>query len=141
MPGTRIYADFNGIDRPAVANGCLAVALDTMGSVQDLSNAGLRLTEGLRLTIWDASDEAEDLEADATARYDAAADIWWADLGDGGYRYVPAKNRDADPRFLCLVCRADIASQGTARGAVVTAGKVCPHCGTPMSAAIAPPAA
>ena len=140
MPITRIYADFNGIDRPAVANGCLAVALDTVGSVQDLSNAGLRLTEGLRLTIWDASDEAEDLEADAVARYDAAAGIWWADLGEGGYRYVPAKSRGADTRFLCLICRADIASKSIARSAAVPAGKLCPHCATPISAAIAPPA-
>lgn len=140
MSSAHIYADFNGIDRPAVANGCLAVALDTIGSVQDLSNAGLRLTEGLRLTIWDTSDDAEDLEADAVARHDTAARIWWADLGDEGYRYVPARNREASVRFLCLVCRADIAAGSLARGAAVPAEAHCPHCATPLRAAIASPA-
>ena len=100
MSGARIYADFNGLERPAVAGGHWAVALDTVGTVRDLSNAGIRLTEGLSFTIWDASDEDEDLEADAVARYDSASAIWWADLGEAGYRYVAARDRLTDRRFL-----------------------------------------
>lgn len=140
-PSTRIYADFNGLQHPTVAGGHLAVALDTVGTVQDLSNAGLRLVEGLRFTVWDASDEREDLEGDAVARFDQATGTWWADLGPEGYRYVPAKERYADDRCLCLNCRRDFGAKPRSAAARAEAAPTCPHCGTSRNAAIAPPEA
>jgi len=138
---TRIYADFNGLDRPAVAGGHFAVALDTVGTVRDLSNAGLRLVEGLTFTVWDASDEFEDLEGDAVARFDQRTGTWWADLGPAGYRYVPAKDRRTDYRYLCVNCRRDLGAAQRSAAARAEPVPVCPHCGTSRSAAIAPSAA
>jgi len=130
----RIYADFNGLDSPAVAEGRLAVALDTLGTVHDLSNAQVRLRDGLRLTVWDESDESEDLEADGIARYDAASGKWWADLGAEGYRYIPAGIREPPTPFLCIECRTVVEPFGRP-------GQVCPECGTSVRAVIAPPSA
>ena len=140
MPGFRIYADFNGLDRPAVTDGRWAVALDTVGTVRDLTNAGLRLVEGMAFTVWDASNDTEDLEGDAVARYDPSSGIWWADLGEASYRCVPAHHRGEDRRFLCLQCRRDLDGTEGLLGARAHAEPVCPRCGTPRSASIAPPA-
>lgn len=84
MSGLRIYADYNGIRGPE--GGPLTIPLDTLGSLRDLTNAGIRLRDGTALTVVDASDEEEDLEADAAAHYDATAGVWLAVLGPEGYR-------------------------------------------------------
>lgn len=109
----RTYADFNGLGKPY---GRLAVALDTAGTVRDLSNTGLRLAEGIVLTVYDWSDEDEDLEAEATARYDPDDRLWWAELGPDGDAYVPKRDRAVDSRFLCLGCRYDLAFDPGNRG-------------------------
>jgi hypothetical protein len=137
----RIYADFNGLCRPDRTGGRLAVALDTLGTVRDLTNVGLRLVEGLRLTVYDWSDEEEDLEADATVRYDPEGGLWWAELGPSGYAYVPKRDRTADPRFLCLGCRFNLAFDPGASAGRAPRATACPRCGTAVAAAIAPPAA
>src|SRR3954464_2422500 len=80
----RIYADFNGLCEPNRTDRPSAVALDTLGTLRDLTNAGLRLAEGLQLTVYDWSDQEEDLEAEATARYDPDGGLWWAELGAKG---------------------------------------------------------
>jgi hypothetical protein len=137
----RIYADFNGLCQPSRTKGRLAVALDSLGTLRDLANTGLRLAEGIRLTVYDWSDEEEDLEAEATARYDADGGRWWAELGPDGYAYVPKQDRARDPRFLCLGCRYDLASDPLAWGEQVPKAASCPRCGTDIATAIAPPAA
>ena len=137
----RIYADFNGLRHPNCTGGRLAVALHTLGTLRDLTNAGLRLAEGLRLTVYDWSDEEEDLEAEATARYDADAKLWWAELGPAGYEYVPKQDRTMNPHFLCLGCRHDLASDPAAWGEWAPKATVCLFCGTAVAEAIAPPAA
>lgn len=137
----RIYADFNGLCKPNITEGRPAVALDTLGTLSDLTNAGLRLVEGLRLTIYDWSDEEEDLEAEATARYDSGGGLWWAELGPNGYEYVSKRDRAPDPRFLCLACRYDLASDPTAWSEWEPIVTDCPRCGTALTAAIAAPAA
>src|SRR3954464_9009464 len=65
-----IYADFNGLERIVESPARYSVALDTYGTLRDLSTAGIRLTEGLELLVWDESDESEDLEGEAIARFD-----------------------------------------------------------------------
>jgi len=137
----RIYADFNGLGNPDVTDGRLAVALDTLGTLCDLTNAGIRLAEGLQLTVYDWSDEEEDLEAEATARYDSDGGLWWAELGPNGYQYVPKRDRAPDPRFLCLSCRYDLATDPSAWGEWEPIVPYCPRCGTSLAAAIAAPAA
>jgi hypothetical protein len=135
----RIYADFNGLRRPERTGGRLAVALDTFGTLRDLANAGIRLSEGLELTVYDWSDDEEDLEAQATAHYDPERRVWWADLGARGYEYVPKRGRPIDPRFLCLGCRRDLASDPDTWGDGVPRVTACPRCATAVDAAIDPP--
>src|SRR5690349_13690356 len=89
----RIYADFNGLGRSLRRPDRFVVALDTQGSRDALARAGLELRDGLRLTIWDGSDEAEELEADVVVYYDAERQVWFAEMGEQGYRYVPAVGR------------------------------------------------
>ncbi len=137
----RIYADFNGLRNPSCTEGRLSVALDTLGTLRELTNAGVRLVEGLRLTVYDWSDEEEDLEADATVLYDQDGGLWWAELDQSGYRYVPKRDRTSSTRFLCLGCRYDLASNPVARGEWAPKVNACPSCGTAVAAAIAPPAA
>jgi CheY-like chemotaxis protein len=135
----RIYADFNGLmESPRDATRSM-VPLDTWGSLRDLSNAGIRLREGMRLVIHDASDEVEDLEADVTTFYDPERRWWFAEL-ERALAYVPAHDRSPVTTFLCLGCRADLGSrvQG-AFGAMVQGSGHCPHCGVSTTAAIAPP--
>src|SRR5215208_4554971 len=145
MAALRIYADYNGLGRSE--GGPLVIPLDTFGSLRDLTNAGVRLREGLALVVADWSDEEEDLEAGATSSFDAEAGVWLAVLGPEGYRYVPKGDRTPDHRFLCLGCRRDLGSdpvtgERPAAGVVFVdgpRGQSCPACGTPIAAALAPP--
>ena len=134
-----IYADFNGIGRVADEPSCLGVELDTLGTLTDLTNAGIRLRDGVRLTIWDGSDEAEDLEADTVVVFDEARAVWLATFPEGDLRYVPRKDRQRGSQFLCLGCRSDLAERLAALRTVTGSRGGCPHCGTPIDAAIAPP--
>ena len=137
MAELRIYADYNGIGREA--DGRLSIPLDTLGSLRDLTNAGLRLRDGLALTVTDWSDDEEDLEAEATARYDPAQGVWLAVLAPDGYRYVAKGDRTPERRFLCLGCRRDLASGPTAGEYGFPRVDSCPDCGTPVRAATAAP--
>ncbi len=139
MSEPRIYADFNGIQRSSRDGSRYIIPLDTLGSVRDLANAGIRLHEGFRLTVFDASDDEEDLEGDAIVFYDARARVWIAELDENGYRYVPKKDRSLVKEFLCIRCRAPFPVNNQ-HGAVPTV-KECPACGEVMDAAIAPPVA
>ena len=133
---TRIYADFNGL--VGEAGKSWAVGLDTYGSLQALANAGLSLSEGLPLVIYDWSDEDEDLEADAIARFDATQGIWWADIGSEGYRFVPKGKRDESGVFLCIACRKRLDEHIRKSGLQI--GDVCPFCATRIHEPLMPPA-
>ena len=90
----RIYADFNGIGPSPRRPERLAVPLDVQGTFAALARAGISLREGLELTIWDASDEAEDLEADTVVYREPTSGMWLAECDAQGYRYVPAGLRE-----------------------------------------------
>jgi hypothetical protein len=133
----RIYADFNGIGRSRRDPSRWAIPLDTMGSLKDLSNAGIRLREGVRLTVYSDSAENEDLEGDAVVFFDRESGVWIAELDEKGYRYVVvASERPAEFVFRCLGCREPLPPHPKASWAPV---ERCPRCGTPYTAAIAPP--
>lgn len=133
----RICADFNGLVAGPKHPGRTAVVLDTFGSLRDLSNAGVVLTEGVPLIGVDWSDDEEDLEGHGTAEYDHARRWWVIEFDEVGVRYVPAGDRRAVEQFLCVACRADL----TKRINDLRRGRShpCPHCGTPIDAALAPP--
>ncbi len=67
MSRPTIYADFNNAD----SRGCLR--LNCVGTIQDLSEQGLQLRDGLPLTLHD-----EELEADGEARFSSEERIWVA---------------------------------------------------------------
>lgn len=114
------------------------VPLDTWGSLRDLSNAGVRLTEGTELVIHDASDELEDLEGRAVAYYDPERAWWYAELEDG-FDYVPARDRSPVTTFLCLDCRTDLGVPHADGGVVARRVENCPTCGLSIQTAIAAP--
>jgi hypothetical protein len=62
-----IYADFNNAD----PQGCLR--LNCIGTIQDLSRQGVRLREGLELTLHD-----EGLEAEGEAHFSSEEQVWVA---------------------------------------------------------------
>jgi hypothetical protein len=135
----RIYADFNGLRSSARTPGRRAVALDTFGTLRDLSNAGLRLHEGDPLVVYDWSDENEDLEGHGTTYFDAHMLIWFVELDERGVLYVPAHDRTRDRRFLCLECRADFEANASDAGVVSSRAATCGQCGTPIDEAFTPP--
>jgi hypothetical protein len=51
--------------------------------------------------IHDASDDEEDLEAEAVAYYDPERKWWYAELITS-YVYVPARDRTPATSFLCM---------------------------------------
>jgi hypothetical protein len=131
----RIYADFNGLQR-LDGGKRLVVPLASFGSLCDLANAGIVLTEGLRLTIHDKSDESEDLEADATAHFDDYGKYWVAEIDTRGYRYVPTQNAKRPP-LVCVGCRTSLEDFVHKHG--LNNETKCPECGVFVWSPVLPP--
>ena len=162
MKQLRIYADFNGLRISPRNHERSAVALDTFGSLRDLSNAGIKLKEEMPLAIFDWSDENEDLEGHCKVYYDWQRKFWWAELDEQGVLDVPRDERKPITEFLCLGCRSDLTStdcfppdfsmQGMSPAVIAGEDssehiygkrtlpeKRCPFCEMLIVAAIAPP--
>jgi hypothetical protein len=131
----RIYADYNGLYRDEL--GRYVVPLDTMGSLRELSNAGIILSNGLELSIYDNSDDKEDLLGYGRAMYQPERTRWLVVLDERGVLYVPRGDRTNDERFLCVRCRTDLAQLIQKRGLAL--GDTCPTCASALHTAIAPP--
>ena len=69
MPNPLVYVDFNNAD----ANG--RIRLNCVGTIRDLARLGVRLADGLPLTVRD-----DDLQADAVVAYSAEERIWVAEI-------------------------------------------------------------
>jgi hypothetical protein len=136
MTNPRIYADFNGLVAGPKDPGRRAIVLDTIGTLRDLSNAGIYLREGMPLVGTDASDEVEDLEGHGTAWYDDVNGRWVLELDAEGIRYVPTVRTITDDRFLCAKCRVDLTIQ-VSKG--LTTGDTCFACGVLIHAPLSPP--
>jgi hypothetical protein len=135
----RVYADFNGLVSSARTPARHAVALDTFGTLRELSNAGVRLREGDRIIVYDWSDDTEDLEGHGTVYFDADMHLWFVELDERGVMYVAAYDRTSDRRFLCLGCRTDLAADMPDSARPVPGLTACDHCGRSIGAALAPP--
>ena len=133
----RIYADFNGLVPGPKHPDRTAVVLDTFGSLRDLSNAGVRLRDGLALIGVDASDDDEDLEGHGTAVYDPERGRWVIEFDELGVRYVPAGDRSVTAGFRCVDCRADLTPLIPDLRQRPPFAR--PACGTPLDAAFEPP--
>ena len=125
---TRIYADFNGLVRGVVDQTRTGVVLDTYGSLRDLANNGLILSQGLPLIAVDQSDETEDLEGHGTAQYDFAKNRWIIEFDEQGVRYVPRSEDGGSKIFRCVACGEPFPDQGA--GAMIIAKMDCSACGT-----------
>jgi DNA-directed RNA polymerase subunit RPC12/RpoP len=135
----RIYADFNGLVAGPKNPTRTAVVLDTFGSLRDLSNAGVVLSEGLPLIAVDASDDHEDLEAHGTAQYDKNHRWWVVEFDELGVRHVPGGSRNSDAKFQCVKCETPFPFNDPQNA--FQPGVKCQHCGTSVLAAYDPPAA
>jgi hypothetical protein len=115
-----------------------SIPLDTWGSLRDLSNAGIKLHEGLQLVIHMDSDEVEDIEADAVAYFDREHNWWYAEL-ESEIRDVPAYDRSVT-QFLCLGCRFDLGPLALVPdSATPKRYEHCPRCGLSIQSAIDAP--
>lgn len=136
MDSMRIYADFNGLQRSNQDLTKSMVPLDTYGSLCDLAFAKIILTEGASFTIYDESDEEEDLEANAVARFDPGLGCWVAEIDDQEIRDVPTKGQKVSP-LVCVSCRGELAAFVAEEG--LNGKTLCPNCGTPVWLPIHPP--
>ncbi len=133
----RVYADFNGLYRVAVGPSVWRVPLDTFGTLIHLAALGVVLHEGTELTVFDQSDEYEDLEGDATAVYDHESQCWIAEIDRKGCRYVPTRSTLTPTALQCVNCAASIDDVVKVAGRPDTA--FCPSCGTPANTQTLPP--
>ena len=132
----RIYADFNGLHRSPHRSNKQIVPLDTFGSLCDLAHAGIVLAEGAKLTIFDQSDEEEDLEADAIASFDTTLQCWVAEIDAKGIRDVPAQGAKRQG-LVCVACRNDLEAFVAKEG--LSQNSCCPACEVPVLSPILPP--
>ena len=92
MDTPTIYADFQNLDD---AN---RLRLTCAGTLRDLEHHGIRLEEGLVLTLYtdDADDrgQPDELRAEGTAHYDEVKRCWVAVIDWGALRHA---SNEADP--------------------------------------------
>jgi len=139
----RIYADFNEQIDPGGGGRPGLVLLDPLGTLRDLCAAKLKLREGLVLTLYTDSDENEDLEIEATARWisDAGATAggyWVGEFIPENFREVPKSPRESVSNwFPCSVCGANLAGMMARSG--LSLATCCSDCGARVYAPIAQP--
>lgn len=133
----RIYADYNGIQISPRNISRRAVPLDTFGSLKELSNAGIRLQNEMKLVIYDYSDEVEDLESNVVIYWDTRRKVWLAEIIDEEIIYISKRDRQVVTEFLCLKCRSQIQDYIAKHG--MNNSTVCPYCGEKIISAIEPP--
>ena len=137
MKFPRIYADYNGLQASPRNLSKLAVALDTFGTLRDLSNAGVRLQDDVQLVIFDYSDDEEDLENTVTVYWEEARNRWLAEFLEEDVVYIPKRDRTENNEFLCLKCRSPLQDHIDKNG--TNENIACPRCGEKIFAAIKPP--
>lgn len=132
----RVYIDLNGNVFPSPRDPDKeAVALDGLGTLCWLADAGMMLEDGLLLTIWMDSSEDEDLEADVVVFYCDEKKSWVGEV-IGDFRDVPALKVKSPP-LVCVSCRFDF-KKLIARHEL-DRSTTCPECGVPAWQPILPP--
>jgi hypothetical protein len=137
----RIYADFNALIDPGCDDRHGLVDLHRMGTLRDLCAARLRLYDGLVLTLYSDSDEAEDLEIEARVRWMPSAvrtSGWVGEFDPAKFRHVTKTSAPGVfDWFPCSRCAADLSDQ--IRRAGLSLGQRCFKCGTLVHAPVTPP--
>lgn len=132
-----IYADFNGIQSPGRTSNLFAIPLDTYGSLRDLSNQGIRLVDGLSLTVYMDSAEQEDIEADVVVYFDETNKCWLAEGDRKLIREVPLHAFKDENVFLCFKCRNNLNTFFKENDR--KEDTICPHCELSIMYSISPP--
>lgn len=130
-----VHADFN---RDWNINGDpdrYGVRIGGSGAIQDLANAGIRLAEGMLLTLYN-EDGNERMELDVTVVFDRAAGYWVGDGDLDGYRFVPITSQSWSKHFRCVDCGAPFDAFDALWD---SPAPCCPICGLSCKAPIAPP--
>ena len=128
----RVYADFMGVIRSQRGDTIHAVVLDCFGTVFDLCAARVRLRDGLRLTLYSDSSEAEDLEVEASARWyvDTTAKnggYWVGEYDAESLHEVARKSTEGGrSRLLCYDCGGVLSTDSTRFKDLLTVA--CPEC-------------
>jgi|SRR5688572_22851956 len=128
----RVYADFMGVIRSQRGDTVHAVVLDCFGTVLDLCAARVRLRDGLRLTLYSDSSEAEDLEVEATARWyvDVTAKNggYWVGEYDAESLHEVARNstEGGRSRLLCYACGGVLSTDSSQLKNLLMVA--CPEC-------------
>lgn len=135
----RVYADFTAIEHRDDKNSNAEMPLTGYGTLASLSRQRLRLTEGMRLVLY----EPGDIEVEAVASFDRTRidpsgrpGAWIARLDHTMIRRNRTETIEpaAHP---CLMCGADFDSLFKAQGRAYT--ERCSACGTSVMAPMAPP--
>jgi hypothetical protein len=114
----RIFADFNGLTDNEVG-------LEYFGSLRDLSRLRLRLSEGMKLVVYDPSDGDEVMEMEGMAAYRHGR--WGAVLDASSFRRVPNQSVSEPPfDFPCFHCGKDI--YGWLCESKLQEDTACPEC-------------
>jgi len=131
----RINADFHKTNLSPRNEKKDCIPLITIGSLQDLSNLGLVLTEGLHILVYMDSSEVEEIESDAEVYYSSKMKCWLAEL-IGEIRDVPTVPNDPN-EFNCISCQTTLHDHIRSNG--LNWGDVCPKCSKPIHQPILPP--
>jgi hypothetical protein len=75
-----VYADFNNADQSG------RLRLNCVGTIEDLSQQGIQLREGLPLTLHD-----EELEADGVVQFSSEEKLWVAAIDWKAIRHKSAR--------------------------------------------------
>jgi hypothetical protein len=130
-----IFSDFNGLDR---VEGY--ISLEYHGSVCDLSNQKVKLSQGLPLTVYDPSDENEVMEFDGVAEYLDKHNSWYLKYKKESFRRLLKSDAHKGSGLLnCFHCGEHVSTKTwiTKNGYNLTLR--CNTCGKYVLESILPP--
>ncbi len=139
MTRPRLYADFNGLQYSPRSSSMMALYLHYRGTLADLGQLRLALSEGLEVDVYSDSDEHEDLEVTGLVRFDHSSGMWFVEFENDAVRYVPTRPGTHDRIMECWTCGADLTQQIHDRG--LSLGDRCDACGVRVHAPLDPPGA
>ena len=138
-PLPRVYADFNAIEHLGDRSSNAEIPLTGYGTLASLSRQGLRLTEGMKLVLYEPGDiECEGVASFDQARTDPAgrSGEWIARLNHTLIR-ENLTEIDEPTTHPCSGCGADLNIVFKDQGR--SYAEHCPTCGTSVMAPMAPP--
>ena len=135
----RVYADFNAIEHPSDGSSTAEMRLTGYGTLASLSRQGLRLTEGMKLVLYEPSDiECEGVANFDQTRTDPAGRVGeWIARIDHTLIKANLSEKDEPCTHPCSNCGADLNELFKDKGR--SYAEHCPTCGTSVMAPMAPP--